>query len=138
MNMRSPGWFGLILAAVIAGCSSPDIVRKDQVTISTAETYRILGQDTAYVFLDVRTPAEYGSITGHLEGALLIPVDTLERQMASLETFRSKTIIAYCRSGVRSLRAQKILAGHGFRALSMAGGITRWNSENLPVVKEPQ
>ncbi len=136
--MKSLGWVGLILALFVAGCSSSDIVKKDRDTITPAETHQILGHDTAYVFLDVRTVAEYKSVTGHLEGALLIPVDTLERQISSLEPYRSKTIITYCRSGVRSLRAQKMLAAHGFRAISMTGGITRWNSENLPVVKEQQ
>lgn len=89
------------------------------------------------MFLDVRTPGEYKSETGHLQGAILIPVDTLERRMQELEPYKSKTIIAYCRSGNRSARAQKLLASYGYRAFSMSGGITQWNKEQFPVVKEP-
>ena len=99
---------------------------------------KFLGHDTSVVFLDVRTPKEYASETGHLKGAILIPVDSLESHLSELEPYKSKTIIAYCRSGVRSVRAQTILTKHGFHALSMIGGITRWNKELLPVIKEQQ
>ncbi len=111
-------------------------VASDVPTVTPAETYKALGRDTSYVFLDVRTPEEFKSGTGHLEGAILIPIDSLGKSIGTLEPYRSKTIVAYCRSGVRSARAQKILAQAGFRALSMEGGMIRWNSENLPVVKE--
>jgi rhodanese-related sulfurtransferase len=136
--MKSFFWIAVILAAFFAGCSAAKDAGMDVPTITPAESYKILGHDTAFVFLDVRTPAEYSSATGHLEGAILIPVDSLEHHIARLQPYRSRTIIAYCRAGVRSARAQKILAQSGYRALSMAGGITRWNAEDLPVIKEQQ
>ena len=129
---------GLVLAVFVAGCTGMKNAGGDVPTMTPEETYKMLGHDTSYVFLDVRTTAEYKSSTGHLEGAILVPVDTLEHEIGTLEPYRSKTIVTYCRSGVRSARAQRILTRHGFRAFSMAGGITRWNSENLPVVKEQQ
>ena len=128
----------LLLPFLLVRCSGPKNVAGDVPTMTPEETYQKLGHDTSYVFLDVRTAAEYESPTGHLAGAILIPVDTLEHEIAALEPYRSKTIIAYCRTGHRSARAQRILSGHGFRAVSMAGGITRWNAENLTVIKEQQ
>jgi rhodanese-related sulfurtransferase len=138
MSMKSIAWFGLILATLYMGCSSTKEAEMGAGTITPAEAFKILGHDSSFIFLDVRTPVEYSSATGHLEGAILIPVDSLENHLARLEPHRSGTIIAYCRSGVRSVRAEKILSQHGYRALSMVGGITRWNTENLPVVKEQQ
>ncbi len=102
------------------------------------ESMKFLGHDTTVVFLDVRTTKEYGSETGHVRGAILIPIDSLESRLPELDTYKSKTIIAYCRTGIRSVRAQRILAENGFHALSMLGGITRWNKEDLPVEKEQQ
>ncbi len=136
--MKSFAWGIIIGASFAAGCSGAKDAGSASATITPAETNRLLGHDTSYIFLDVRTPAEYQSPTGHLEGALLIPVDSLEQRVGELQQYRDKTVITYCRSGVRSARAQKILIQQGFRALSMTGGITRWNNEQLPVVKEQQ
>ena len=129
---------GLILATALIGCTGTRNEASKVPSITPAESLKFLGHDTTVVFLDVRTSKEYTSETGHLQGAILIAVDSLETRLPELELYKSKTIIAYCRSGVRSGRAQKILAEHGFHALSMLGGITRWNKEALPVVKEQQ
>jgi rhodanese-related sulfurtransferase len=126
--------FGLMLL----GCAGSRHEGSSVPSITPDESMKFLGHDTSVVFLDVRTPKEYASETGHLNGAILIPVDTLESLIGELAPYKSKTIIAYCRSGVRSVRAQTILAQHGFHALSMIGGIIRWNKEMLPVIKEQQ
>jgi rhodanese-related sulfurtransferase len=127
-----------ILSSTIIGCAGSRDEGSRVPSIAPDEAMKFLGHDTSVVFLDVRTPKEYASETGHLNGAILIPADTLESRISELEPYRSRTIIAYCRSGVRSTRAQTILAQHGFHALNMTGGITRWNKELLPVIKEQQ
>lgn len=130
-------WFvAVILAATLGGCTASRTEADTVPSITPAESARLLGHDTSVVFLDVRTSNEFQSETGHLQGAIHIPVDSLEYGLAELEPYRSRTIIAYCRTGHRSSRAQKFLAEKGFHALSMTGGITRWNKEQLPVVKE--
>jgi len=96
-----------------------------------------LGQgDTTLFLLDVRTPEEYLSETGHLENSLLIPVQQLKTRMAELEPYRGKTIVAYCRTGRRSAQAADMLRGEGFSALNMTGGIASWNQKMLPVARE--
>jgi rhodanese-related sulfurtransferase len=127
-----------ILGLTLPGCAGSRDEGSSVPGIAPDESMKFLGHDTSVVFLDVRTPREYASETGHLNGAILIPVDTLESRISDLEPYKSKTIIAYCRSGVRSVRAQKILTQYGFHALSMIGGITRWNKELFPVIKEQQ
>jgi phage shock protein E len=62
------------------------------------------------VLLDVRSPAEFAS--GHVDGALNIPVQELTNRMGEL---RGKpNVVVYCRSGGRSCAAAEILqkAGH--------------------------
>ena len=75
------------------------------------------------VILDVRTVEEFE--TGHIEGAVNIPVDELQERLGELE--KSDEIMVYCRSGVRSSRAMKILADNGFsKVYNMLGGIEAW------------
>jgi len=134
--VRSTPFVAIIVTCALIGCSGSRNEASTVPSIAPADALKFLGRDSSVVFLDVRSNEEFTSETGHLEGAILVPVDSLENRTAQLEPYKSKTIIAYCRSGVRSSRAQRILAGKGFHALSMLGGITRWNKEQLPVVKE--
>jgi rhodanese-related sulfurtransferase len=98
-------------------------------TISPEEVRGIVNRrDTAYTILDVRTKAEYESETGHIPGAMLIPLDELEKRYIELLSVQEKELIVYCRSGRRSTEASRILAGKGFRIRTMEGGILRWNS----------
>ncbi len=77
--------------------------------------------------LDVRTPAEFNGSTGHLKGAKLIPVQQLADRLDEIAQFKDKTILVYCHSGVRSMRAGKILAASGFKVvLDLSGGIVGW------------
>lgn len=78
-----------------------------------------------YVFLlDVREPKEYEE--GHLPGATLIPLSELPDRISELKD--KKEIIAYCRSGVRSLAAANLIAHDlDINTYSMEGGIRAWN-----------
>lgn len=136
--MKRTLFVGLVLAAAVYGCRGTRTEEINIPSITPAESARFLGHDTSYVFFDVRTIKEFRSETGHLLGAINIPVDSLESRLSDLDTYKSKTIIAYCLSGIRSRRAQKFLSEEGFHVLSMLGGINGWIKEELPVVKEPQ
>ncbi len=102
------------------------------ILISPAEVYEIIKNDEDYIILDVRTQDEYNE--GHLEKALLIPVDELEKRIYELPG--NKPIIVYCRSGVRSNRAAGILIDNGFTKVYDMGGILGWQEEGLPIIVE--
>jgi rhodanese-related sulfurtransferase len=104
--------------------------------ISPADVLGLEGKDSTVVLLDVRTPEEFTSETGHLARALLIPVQELDNRLGELTGYRDRTIIVYCRTGHRSTRATEILQSHGFKAMNMEGGITRWQAEHFPTVQE--
>jgi rhodanese-related sulfurtransferase len=84
---------------------------------------------TAYV-IDVREPAEY--VSGHVPGALLIPLGTLGVRAAEFP--RGRTVYIVCASGNRSLRAAQALADSGFDAVSVAGGTSAWIRSGRAVV----
>jgi rhodanese-related sulfurtransferase/rubrerythrin len=99
------------------------------------EIKSILDKDKAgeYLLLDVRQPEEYEA--GHVPGAKLIPLGELETRQAELD--RGKKIIAYCRSGHRSMAAAIALCGLGFEGIHhMDGGILNWPYETIPGIPE--
>lgn len=75
--------------------------------------------------IDVRTPAEYAS--GHLPGALNIPLGELRRALPALRDAASRRdLLVVCASGRRSADACEILAGHGIAAATLDGGTSAW------------
>lgn len=73
--------------------------------------------DTPYV-LDARTKGEYES--GHFSEAINIPVDELRENMDKLD--KNKEILVYCKTGVRSYIACRILIQNGFKVKNIMGG----------------
>ena len=75
--------------------------------------------------LDVRSKAEFGA--GHLPGAMNVPVDELQGRTDDVGS-RETPVVVYCKSGVRSDRAKRILEARGFTHVSNLGGMHRWPS----------
>jgi phage shock protein E len=73
--------------------------------------------------LDVRSSEEFGS--GHLSGAVNIPVQDLDRHLADVGP-PDGDIVVYCRSGHRSSRATALLRAHGFTKVHDLGPMTAW------------
>jgi len=74
---------------------------------------------TDAIILDVRSPKEYAS--GHLDGAINIPLDELRLRKDELPGDRE--IWTYCRVGQRSYYAARLLKLNGFKAKNISGGI---------------
>lgn len=80
------------------------------------------------VLIDVRPTLEYES--GHLPGALSLPVDQLVQRLKELP--RTKRIVAYCR-GEYCLFADEavaILKEHGYDAVRLDGGWVEWRAQH--------
>jgi rhodanese-related sulfurtransferase len=83
--------------------------------------------------LDVREPFEY--VTGHVPGALLMPVS--EVPAGHRELPQGRTVYVICASGNRSRRVTDLLRGRGYDARSVLGGTSAWVSAGQPVVVGP-
>ncbi|MFF4957074.1 rhodanese-like domain-containing protein [Streptomyces sp. NPDC001222] len=82
--------------------------------------------------IDVRTPAEYAS--GHLPGALNIPLDALRDALPALREAASRSdVLLVCASGSRSATACGILAGHRVAAATLVGGTKAWAAAGYEV-----
>lgn len=73
--------------------------------------------------IDVRTPGEYAS--GHLPGALNVPLDQLDRALPALRRHHGELLVV-CASGARSENACRLLAEHGMAAMTLTGGTQGW------------
>jgi sulfur-carrier protein adenylyltransferase/sulfurtransferase len=86
--------------------------------------------------VDVREPAEYTGELGHIPGAELVPLATVEAAAAAWN--KDEELVLVCRSGARSGRAAAALTALGFRrAMNMVGGMLAWNEAKLPVDRAP-
>jgi rhodanese-related sulfurtransferase len=102
-------------------------------SITPQAAYEKLQEEESPLLIDVRTPQEYNE--GHIEGSLLIPLDTLEANLPKLANSKDRPLIVYCRSGARSAIASRLLADQGFKPLNVSGGINEWSAAKLPLAK---
>ena len=115
--MMKVAFLGLAMAATVAFFLS-----RSAGGISGAKARELVTNGARLV--DVRTASEFAD--GHIEGAVNIPVQDLERRVEELED-RSDAVVVYCRSGRRSAQAKKILESAGFAQVYDLGGIGRWD-----------
>lgn len=62
------------------------------------------------VIVDVRTKSEFDS--GHIKGAINLPLQTLEQHLGKLK--KDKPVITCCASGMRSSSARGFLKSKGY------------------------
>jgi rhodanese-related sulfurtransferase len=85
--------------------------------------------------IDVRTPIEYAEI--HVEGARLVPLDTLDPKTlaAEREAKNGDPLYVICRSGGRAAKVCEKLQEAGLhQVVSVEGGTLAWEKAGLPVV----
>ncbi len=103
----------------------------DYGNVDVAEAQDLIGEKGELVILDVRTVSEYES--GHLEGAINIPVEALSGSLSELNP--NDELLVYCRTGNRSTTAVGILRENGYdRIYHMDGGIVAWGNARFPTV----
>lgn len=80
--------------------------------IFAKELQEFLLNNKESLLLDVRQPFEFEEIS--LQNALLIPLGELHQRLDEIIGYRHKPIVVYCKAGVRSMAACKILEEDGF------------------------
>lgn len=82
--------------------------------------------------IDVREKGELD--IGRLDFARIIPYSQLANRLEELDP--SSPVVVVCRSGNRSFQACKLLASHGFRAVShVTGGLLAWAERVDPTMR---
>jgi len=128
--------YGLIILTVIlcvlgyrmtSNSASPLFNTTDTATITVQEVSMKEAvkawQEQKVLFIDVRTLEEYRQ--GYIPGAVLIPLDELDKRMD--EVPKDKKVLIICRSGNRSATANLLLQEQGFtNTASVKGGMSVW------------
>ena len=119
--------FFLMIACmlILCGCSAGEHESQlnDDGTLTVASAKELIKEGA--VLVDVRTKSEYNS--GHIDGAKLLPVDSINASNAK-EVIASKdtVVIVYCRSGARSASAAKLLEELGYTNVYNLGAMSNW------------
>ena len=103
---------------VMCGKNNSDVVSMEEFQSE------ILSKNT--FVLDVRTEEEFFGPLGHIDGAMLIPIDELSMRINELEDVKDKNIYVVCRSGNRSNIGKNILRENSFNAINVDGGMLAW------------
>ena len=117
--------FIVIFLLVMCSKNNSDVVSMEEFQS------KILNENT--IVLDVRTEAEFYGPLGHIEGAMLIPIDELSSRISELDDVKNKNIYVVCRSGNRSNVGKNLLRENNFHAVNVDGGM---RSEERRVGKE--
>ena len=120
-------FLSILLAVVV--CSAA--VAVDYTNVSLPQAKALLDKGGVFL-LDVRTPQEYQQ--AHLQGAVLIPIDQIEKRLGEIP--RSRAILVYCAVGSRSNAVAGFLAEKGYREVyNMSDGIVGWYRNGLPIAR---
>lgn len=92
-------------------------------SISMADFYQ--NYQAGQALIDVRESFDYQS--GHVPGAVNLPLSQLEQQLDQLSKDHDYYII--CQSGMRSERACAFLASLAFKVTNVEGGTASWPGE---------
>jgi rhodanese-related sulfurtransferase len=93
--------------------------------ITPMEVKRKIDRGEDFIWLDVRTPAEYHKERIDDRRVKLIPLGMLRQRLHELP--KDKEIIAFCKLSLRGYEAQTILDGEGYADVKfMDGGLEAW------------
>ena len=81
-------------------------------------------EDKNTIIIDVRTEEEYNE--RHIDRAINIPVDNIQ----NIKIEKNKTIVVYCRSGVRSKKAYDMLLSMRYTDVHDLGSTANYKQEN--------
>lgn len=100
--------------------------------ISAHELWAQIETSTATLIVDVRTPEEF--VSGHVPGAINVPIGELESRLGELSPHREAGVVVYCERGPRAGYAVSILERSAFGNIRyLKGHMALWRNKGLPI-----
>ncbi|TAN51023.1 MAG: rhodanese-like domain-containing protein [Rhodospirillales bacterium] len=133
----------LFAAALLLAMIVPQYIRRMMLPvpeIGGAALQARLNNGEDILILDVRTPEEFKGETGHIAGAVNLPLNNLQTRLSQLgdqlADYRNAPVVLACRTISRAGTAAGILKKAGFTDLAvLSGGMTRWQRDGRAVTK---
>lgn len=120
----------LLTALMLTGCTGAvNSTNNTYRQISMDEAVAMMEQESGYIILDVRTPAEFAE--KHIPNAINIPNENIGTDEISQLPDKDQLIMVYCRSGRRSKEAAEKLVKLGYTNIVEFGGIIDWKGETV-------
>lgn len=123
----------IILSAFLFACSAETETSSTSpyspIVISAQTGKSMMENNDEIILVDVRTLSEYQS--GHIPGAILLPVDDIQSDASTILPDLTKIYIIYCNSGNRSADASAQLTQMGYPFIYDMGGIIDWPYETV-------
>jgi rhodanese-related sulfurtransferase len=131
--MRRAHIFGLISCVLFAAL--PLVAQHAPVEKGAPETpatrlHDELAQGGKLLVIDVRTPKEFE--TGHVPGAVNVPLDELGKKIGEMQVAKDTTIVTICEHGGRSSRAAIELQKMGYKTSSFCR-LDSWKAKSYKV-----
>jgi len=121
---------GALLAAVALVLYEVRARAQSFAALSAMQAVRLMNQGA--LVLDLRDRPAFDA--GHIGEARHVPAAELESQAESFRKWKSKPVIAYDETGIRSAGAVRTLNRLGFsEVFNLEGGFNAWVKENLPL-----
>ena len=127
----------LCICMFCSGCVTDNSNAKEEPlysSITMEDAAVLLESENDYLLLDVRTKQEYFS--GHIPGAVCIPNEDIDENVAEALPDQEQVICVYCRSGNRSKQAAEKLANLGYTNIVEIGGVKDWPGELIVIGEE--
>lgn len=133
------------VGAVVNGMDVPTFINSlntKQVTVAELQQ----GKLQQVILIDVRSPEEYTE--DHIGQSLLVPLTDIEAsfgvkrileiaQKSAKSNQTKPTIVLYCTSGMRSVKAYQQLQKTGLNVVVLSGGIKAWR-QAIPAQKDAE
>ena len=100
----------LLLTISLFGCS----VKEENKDMKTNLDYKEIMKEKEYIIIDVRTKEEYTE--SHIKSSINIPYDEINKD-SNID--KDKVVFVYCRSGVRSKKANDTLKNLGYEVYDL-------------------
>ena len=109
------------------------ISRKDSgLPMSSSELVRLVNAEQA-MLLDVRSTGDFSA--GHIQGSINIPHTKVAARISELEKYRETLIVVTDQMGQHAGSVGGLLSKQGYQVRRLAGGISGWQQDNLPLVR---
>jgi rhodanese-related sulfurtransferase len=115
----------LLLTALACGSGAAN----EQSEVSPQAVLALAGQADAPLLLDVRSAEEFAA--GHVPGAVNVSHEQVAARIGELGPARE--VVVYCERGPRAAKAAAALSGAGFAVKHLAGDMSGWREQGLPV-----
>ncbi len=106
----------MLLWTCFSAAQQHSAVEKSAPVTSAQELRKALNKNAKILVIDVRGPQEFA--TGHIAGAVNIPIDDLAEKLTAMKVAKDTTVVTMCEHGGRSSRAVLELQKMGYKTVS--------------------